>query len=64
MTRIELAFEKLKRLPKKDQNRFADMVLDETMWQETFERSRSKLDKLGKTVLDEIMKGKFKPMNE
>jgi len=63
MTKIELAFEKLKSLPKKEQNHFADMVLDEVTWQEAFELSRKKIDKLGKSVLEEITNGNFKPMN-
>lgn len=62
MTRIEQAIEKLKHLPKKDQNHFATMVLDEAIWQETFERTANKLDKLGTLVLEEIKNGKFKRM--
>ena len=63
MTRLEQAIKKLKFLPKKDQNRFAEMVLDEVVWQQTFERTKNKLDKLGKSVLEEIHQGKFKSMN-
>ena len=62
MTRLEQAIRKLKLLPKKDQNHFAAMVLDEVVWQETFERTKSQLDKLGKSVLEEIHRGKFKRM--
>ncbi|MCG3167789.1 MAG: hypothetical protein POELPBGB_03584 [Bacteroidia bacterium] len=62
MTRIEKAIEKLKHLPKKDQNRFAEMVLDEVIWQETFRKTANKLDELGKSILEEIQKGKFKRM--
>jgi hypothetical protein len=62
MTRLERAIEKLKQLSKKEQNLFASMVLNEAVWQETFERSGDKLDKLGKSVLAEIREGKFKRM--
>lgn len=62
MTRLERAIEKLKQLSKKEQNLFASMVLNEAVWQETFERSSDKLDKLGKSVLAEIQAGKFKRM--
>ena len=63
MTRLERAIEKLKQLSKKEQNLFASMVLNEAVWQETFERSGDKLDKLGKSVLAEIQEGKFKRMH-
>ena len=63
MTQLEQAIKKLRLLPKKDQNCFAAMVLDEAVWQETFERTKTKLDKLGKSVLEEIREGKFKNMN-
>ena len=63
MTRLEKAIIKLRLLPKKEQNRFAAMVLDEAIWQEAFERTATKLDKLGKLVLEEIREGKFKSMN-
>jgi hypothetical protein len=63
MTRLEKAIAKLKLLPKKEQNRFAALVLDEALWDEAFERTKDKLDKLGKSVLDEIKQGKFKSMN-
>lgn len=62
MTRLERAIEKLKHLSKKEQNLFASIVLNEAVWQETFERSGDKLDKLGKSVLAEIREGKFKRM--
>ena len=63
MTRLEKAITQLFLLPKKEQNRFANMVLDEAVWQEAFTRTQSKLDKLGKSVLEEIRQGKFKSMD-
>jgi hypothetical protein len=63
MTRLEKAITKLRLLPKKEQNRFAALVLDEALWEEAFERTKDKLDTLGKSVLKEIRQGKFKSMN-
>lgn len=63
MSIIEKAIIQLRLLPKKEQTRFANMVLDEAVWQEAFDRTQTKLDKLGKSVLEEIRKGKFKSMN-
>lgn len=63
MITIEEAIDKLRRLPKRDQNRFASMVLDEEVWNESFGRSTGKLDKLGETVLADIQAGKFKRMS-
>jgi hypothetical protein len=63
MITIEEAIDKLRRLPKRDQNRFASMVLDEEVWNEAFGRSAGKLDKLGETVLADIQAGKFKRMS-
>ena len=63
MSILEKAIIRLRLLPKKEQNRFAAMVLDEVVWQEAFERTQTKLDKLGKSVLGEIRAGKFKSMS-
>ena len=63
MSILEKAIIQLRLLPKKEQNRFAAMVLDEALWQEAFDRTQTKLDKLGKSVLEEIKAGKFKSMN-
>lgn len=62
MSTLEKAIEKLRSLPKRDQNRFATMLLDEETWNETFGRSASKLDKLGTSVLADIQAGKFTRM--
>jgi hypothetical protein len=62
MSILERAIVQLRLLPKKEQNRFAAMVLDEAVWQEAFERTQIKLDKLGKSVLEDIRSGKFKSM--
>jgi|GEM_PF-3960040 len=59
MTRLQQAIEKLKKFPKKEQERFATMVLDEAIWQQTFEQSEDKLDALGKLVFEEIRQGEF-----
>jgi hypothetical protein len=59
MSTLEKAIEKLRSLPKRDQNRFATMLLDEETWNETFGRSASKLDKLGEKVLTDIQAGRF-----
>ena len=64
MTRLlEKAIQKLKELPDTEQNRFATMVLDEITWKQLFEQTRDKLDVLGKQVLIEIKKGKFKKLD-
>jgi hypothetical protein len=61
MTRLlEKAIEKIKQLPATQQNRFANMLLDEMSWQQKFESTQSQLDKLGTQVLLEIKKGKFR----
>jgi hypothetical protein len=60
---LEKAIDKLKELPEKEQNRFASLVLDDITWQETFENSHDKIDKLGKNILKEIKAGKFKKMD-
>ena len=60
---LEKAIKKLKELPEKEQDRFASIVLDDLVWQETFESSQSKIDRLGKSVLQEIKAGKFKKVN-
>lgn len=64
MIRIEQAIEKLRRLPKRDQDRFASMVLDEEVWNETFGRSEQDIDRLGESVLADIIAGKFKRMKD
>lgn len=59
---LETAIKKLKQFPKKEQDRFASIVLDEAVWQETFDSSQTQLDQLAKSVRDEIRNGKFKKM--
>jgi hypothetical protein len=60
---LEKAIQKLKELPKKEQYRLATIVLDDIVWQETFDNSTNKLDELSKEVLSEIKSGKFKKIN-
>ncbi len=61
MTRLlEKAINRLKQLPDAEQNRFANIVLDEITWQQLFEQTQDKLDTLGAEVLKEIKQGKFK----
>jgi hypothetical protein len=60
---LEKAILKLKELPKKEQDRFAAIVLDDIIWQETFDKSGDKLDQLGKEILKEIKLGKFKKID-
>lgn len=57
---LETAINKLKNLSELDQNRYANMVLGEVLWQEKFELTKDSLDKLGDSILDEIKNGKFK----
>jgi hypothetical protein len=63
MANIEAAIEKLRHLPKRDQNHFAALVLDEEAWNRSFTRSASKLDQLGPGLLADIEAGWFKPMS-
>ncbi|MDZ4847030.1 MAG: hypothetical protein SH857_15970 [Chitinophagales bacterium] len=61
MTRLlEKAIKRLKQLPNEEQNRFANIVLDEITWQQLFDQSQKQLDALGEQVLKEIKQGKFK----
>jgi hypothetical protein len=64
MITLEQAIEKLRRLPKLDQDRFASMVLDEEVWNEAFGKSTQSIDRLGESVLADIMAGKFKRMKD
>ncbi len=60
---LEKAIEKVKRLPAKDQNNVARMMLDEVVWDDIFEKSKTKLDLLSKGVKADIKNGKFKKLN-
>jgi len=57
---LEEAIEKLSKLPEVEQNRFAEIVLNEIVWQDVFKQSREHLDNLGDKVLKEIHSGGFK----
>jgi hypothetical protein len=60
---LEKAIEKLRKLPDDEQNRFAEIVLDEISWQGVFEHSQDHLDKVGDSVLKEIQSGGFKKID-
>ena len=62
-TLLEKAINRLKQLPIKEQNRFATMVLEDAVWQQTFDETRHELDRLGENVLKEIKAGKFKKID-
>lgn len=65
MTRLlEAAMQKVSRLPAEEQDRIAQLVLDElddeARWQETFARSQDKLARLAKGAREEIGRGDVK----
>lgn len=62
-TLLEDAINKLQKLPDADQNHFANRVLSEVQWQESFQQSKDKLDSLENCLLEEIQNGKFKKID-
>jgi hypothetical protein len=60
---LEEAIKKLKQMPDEEQNRFANIVLDEVSWLQAFELTKDKLDVLAEDVLKEINKGSFKKLD-
>ncbi len=63
MTRLEQAIEKLRHLPKKDQNLLVATVLDEATWNDTFGATTAQIDRLGEQVLARIKAGEFKKVS-
>ena len=69
MTRLlEKAFEEAAKLPEKDQDALAEMLLNdlasEERWTEAFARSQDKLALLAKEALTEFKQGKTKLIEE
>ncbi|MEI6509218.1 MAG: hypothetical protein WCO54_12095 [Bacteroidota bacterium] len=64
MTRLlEKAVEQLKKLPNKEQDELAKLIIDEISWDYSFEKSEDKLSHLAKEALVEYKSGKTKPLN-
>ncbi len=64
MTRLlEKAVEQLKKLPNKEQDELAKLIIDEISWDYSFEKSEEKLSNLAKEALAEYKSGKTKPLN-
>jgi len=64
MTRLlEKAVEQLKKLPSKEQDELAKLIIDEINWDYSFDKSEGKLSGLAKEALAEYKTGKTKPLN-
>ena len=63
---LQKAFAEASRLPEKDQDTLARMLLDdlasEERWEEAFAQSQDKLTMLAEEALAEFNQGKTKPM--
>ncbi len=64
MTRLlEKAVEQLKKLPSKEQDELAKLIIDEINWEYSFDKSEDKLSNLASEALAEYKNGKTKPLN-
>ncbi|MEI6594480.1 MAG: hypothetical protein WCO28_02890 [Bacteroidota bacterium] len=64
MTRLlEKAVEQLKKLPSKEQDELAKLIIDEINWEYSLDKSEDKLSYLASEALAEYKNGKTKPLN-
>ena len=64
MTRLlEKAVDQLKKLPSKEQDELAKLIIDEINWEYSFDKSEDKLSNLASEALAEYKNGKTKPLN-
>ncbi len=57
-TLLEKALSELKKLPEKEQNNFAQLIMDELKWDSTFLETQNKLSMMAKEALAEYKSGK------
>ena len=61
---LEQAIDQLKKMPEKEQDDVATMILDELTWEHSLDQSKDKLATLAKKALKEHADGKTSDINE
>lgn len=61
---LEKAFSELNRLPEKEQNEFARLIIDDLKWDKSYDESQDLIALMAKEALIEYKAGKTKPFDE
>ena len=62
-TSLKNVFSKINRMPVREQNAIAELLIQELEWDKSFSKSQQQLSWLASEALEEFRKGKVKPMN-
>jgi hypothetical protein len=62
-TALKNAFSKINHLPAREQNAIARLLMDELVWQKSYEKSQKQLTSLVAEALSEYRAGKTRPLN-
>ena len=61
---LEKAFEALNKLPENEQDNFAQLIIDDLKWDNSFSTSQDMLLSMANEALEEYKNGKTKPFYE
>jgi len=61
---LEKAFEALNKLPENEQDNFAQLIIDDLKWDNSFTTSQDMLLSMANEALEEYKNGKTKPFYE
>ncbi len=61
---LEEAFSELNKLPENEQNNFAQLIIEELNWENSFASSQDTLLSMANEAITEYKAGKIKPFDE
>jgi len=61
---LEIAFSELNKLPENEQNNFAQLIIEELNWENSFASSQDTLLSMANEAITEYKAGKTKPFDE